>query len=623
MVVKELYVEKFRKLNDFRLPLGKNITIISGHNGTMKSTILGLLMQPFDVVADSEKKLMDKEYFKTIHGKYTQSKFSEHFKLKYPEYDQIGGLQASVKLYEGISEEEYKFETILRSQEANSLRIWKKGDRSSGSGYIKDIPVIYLDMGRLYPLQNSKYQLDDVNDFTNKEVEFFESCYNKVFKTKNIKVKDVKPLITKMHNKSSLGFITEHYDYTAMSAGEDSVANIIASIISVIRIKEKFDLNRTKFKGAIILIDEIDASLHPPVQRNLMDLLNSVSNKHSIQFVITSHSVDLIEWAYGMREKNIKNSKTIDNVNVAYLVNTDQYVNPNINPELNSLVNHLKLRSHNKVSVFTEDKEAAILIKLLLENSVNNKINIQYSSLSCSVLRPMILQKDFILTDSIIICLDGDERDKVKNEMKSMGIQSIPNLIVLPGNENPEKYIYDFLEKLPSKSRLWENPMESDFHKDCIIQNAPGKEKFKSHSEECQKWFRELFENIIPDEKLFYEVLYEENSGSIDKFNKEFIEGLKFVGTKNLTLPTVNFEIEDKLNDKIKNNSKIRLLNDMFQFAMEERNNSFHPRDYKEGDKYERLTVSDKRIIHQMFNEFFVPEYFKLNYSDYRFYKNI
>lgn len=45
--ITELYIQKFRSLKDRTLQLGKYITVITGKNGTMKSSLLGLIAHPF------------------------------------------------------------------------------------------------------------------------------------------------------------------------------------------------------------------------------------------------------------------------------------------------------------------------------------------------------------------------------------------------------------------------------------------------------------------------------------------------------------------------------------------------------------------------------------------------
>jgi predicted ATPase len=42
-----LKIEKFRRFNNITIPFGNNVTLIAGQNGTSKSTLLGMLAQPF------------------------------------------------------------------------------------------------------------------------------------------------------------------------------------------------------------------------------------------------------------------------------------------------------------------------------------------------------------------------------------------------------------------------------------------------------------------------------------------------------------------------------------------------------------------------------------------------
>ncbi|MGI5880666.1 MAG: AAA family ATPase [Syntrophomonadaceae bacterium] len=70
-VIKELYIKNFRGLNDVIIPIGDKITAIAGQNATGKSTILGMLGQPFNPPNETT----------TIFGDPFKAKFSNIFKL--------------------------------------------------------------------------------------------------------------------------------------------------------------------------------------------------------------------------------------------------------------------------------------------------------------------------------------------------------------------------------------------------------------------------------------------------------------------------------------------------------------------------------------------------------------
>ena len=77
MIVEKLYVEKFRKLEDLEIPLGNKVTVIAGQNGTLKTTLLGMIAQPFSLKNKSHPLYKER----TIDGQKLESKFKEKFKI--------------------------------------------------------------------------------------------------------------------------------------------------------------------------------------------------------------------------------------------------------------------------------------------------------------------------------------------------------------------------------------------------------------------------------------------------------------------------------------------------------------------------------------------------------------
>ena len=49
MIIKSIEIEKFRAIENLSLDIGKNITAIAGRNATLKTTLLGMLGQPFTI----------------------------------------------------------------------------------------------------------------------------------------------------------------------------------------------------------------------------------------------------------------------------------------------------------------------------------------------------------------------------------------------------------------------------------------------------------------------------------------------------------------------------------------------------------------------------------------------
>ena len=66
-----IYIDKFRSLHKRQLKLGKFITLITGKNGTMKSSILGLIAHPFTSPNGA----------KDMYGKDLKTNYSDVFHL--------------------------------------------------------------------------------------------------------------------------------------------------------------------------------------------------------------------------------------------------------------------------------------------------------------------------------------------------------------------------------------------------------------------------------------------------------------------------------------------------------------------------------------------------------------
>lgn len=155
-IINKIHIAKFRKFNDVTIECGKKLTVITGQNGTQKTTLLGLLAHPFSMTAKEEKKDTDPLYSfkntKTLFGKKFESKFSDKFKL-----DKINETAKSHEYTLYFSDSSigdngvFTLQSIKRDSKNNNLRLWKKGSKSMGDGYIT-MPVIYLSLKRVTPI---------------------------------------------------------------------------------------------------------------------------------------------------------------------------------------------------------------------------------------------------------------------------------------------------------------------------------------------------------------------------------------------------------------------------------------------------------------------------------------
>lgn len=434
MVIKEIEVVRFRAFENVSLELGKNITLIAGQNGTQKSTLLGMLTQPFSI-SDKSHPLYGEA---PLSGGTYKSSFQDKFRLS-DRFD--SAKEHEWTLHFRIDEEPFTVESINRDKSKGTIRFWKKGSREKGSGYIQ-LPVIFLSLKRLLPIgEELKLQPSESVKLTEGEAEDFERWYNEILISRD----DVKELsYLESSHKQTLGVNTSTYDWNSNSAGQDNISKILMAVISFRRLKEKYG---DDFGGGILAIDEIDATLYPGSQVKLFHRLISLSSKYNFQVIATTHSLPLIKEAYSIyRNEHRKNQ-----VNVGYLKRIDGRVSIYNHPEYDRIEANLNValsqKQRRKIDIFTEDSEGIDFIRAVLGQRFS--VNYQKVTLGCGNYISLAKNKvpSFIFPNSIIV-LDGDSKKDVRRS-------GIGNIVCLPGDDSPERLLAAYLSNLSDDSPFW------------------------------------------------------------------------------------------------------------------------------------------------------------------------
>lgn len=290
MIIKHAYIEKFRALNNIEFDLGSKITAIVGYNGTMKTTILGILSQTFTIGKDS---VMSGE--KTIDGYNFHSQFSEKFKLT--DKDHPGMHKWKLDLYDGVYKDNFfEAESILRDQTSNKIRFWSTEGKVEGVGY-PQVPVYYISLKRVTPL-GEETKVSFVSELNDEEKAFLDKEYRNIFSsTKNGEL-TIDSIVTS--KKHTAAIYPSEYDALTISAGQDNIGKILLAVLSFKRLKEKFP---NDYKGGILLIDEIESTLHPTSQKMLIKRIYKYARDYSIQFIFTTHSPTVIKSAFDKYNK--------------------------------------------------------------------------------------------------------------------------------------------------------------------------------------------------------------------------------------------------------------------------------------------------------------------------------
>jgi hypothetical protein len=290
IVVRALKIESFRRFNGIEIPFGDCVTIIAGQNGTSKSTLLGMLAQPFSfgvvrgktAFKPDESKYLDNYHglnlheFKDLTGKPFMYDCNDVFRLS-------NAFDFGKK---------YRYETILEASKkaatiklpGNSLvtisrdRKMKKQDKIDGMRFVTGPgashesgegnfphPVIYLGLNRLWPLAISKDCKFSEDDVSEQSKQWYVDKYDQIL-CLNEPENNAK-FIDTLEKRKFITPLSKSYDGESCSAGQDNLSQILTALISFRSLKEALG---DKYMGGMLLIDELDATFHNFAQKRLL-----------------------------------------------------------------------------------------------------------------------------------------------------------------------------------------------------------------------------------------------------------------------------------------------------------------------------------------------------------------
>ncbi len=468
-VLKKLLVNQFRGLENVEIPLGTDLTVICGKNGTAKSTILGLIAQifSFDTNYATGKKLefIDENGqisdYRTITGKPFTSKFSEHFRFS-KKFDLPGSLDCNYVIFDALLNKE--IDTLALSMTNTSGRDFRTVVRgnlttpfTSNTSRNVTHPIIYLSLKRLIPLaERTKYDSKTI-EYLNKNQAEFIRLSNRILgkRTSN-------SFTATSGTLESAVAHSEKYDHQSVSVGEDNCGQIVLALLSFKKLYEEIG---DDYKGGILLIDEIDAGLFPAAQKNLIEVLMTYASKLRLQIIMTSHSPLIIEEV--KKKSELKNQAS--KYKVMYLSNAfgntkicQDYSWEQILADLRieTLTDNSKIKLP-PINVYFEDKEASDFFSALVISRQFGFLNKFDEVKNGSTFYKSLMDQKIpeFCTKSIIV-FDADVPQITKHK----------NAIKLPGHLPPDQLIFDFLFKLPADDAFWLNKIQ--YTKEVFLNDA-------------------------------------------------------------------------------------------------------------------------------------------------------
>ena len=459
--INELQINDFRQFKKVKIPIAKRITIISSHNATGKSTLLAILANSCEL-----------KKFKPLIKSSFRGEFTEMIRAS-QDHDPSKTNVLSIN-FSDTTPTSSKFDVPFRTtwQEGKRYRLIPKHDgRESKLGY----PVIYLGLSRLYPLGECRIDCELSNSSKvssylkshSEEKEWMITSYKSILGINKIVDIDAKKHLD-TSNKIFVGVKNNTYNELCNSAGQDNLGQILLALLSFKKAHDEIIATKQEWYGGLLLIDELDASLHPAAQIKLMDLLLTESRTLDLQIVFTTHSLSILNHFY-----NNKSYLKSNDSEVIYLTTQNGNFDLKITPDIQYIRNDMlvidpAIASPKKITVFTEDKETRWFLNELIPEYIKRLIELPDMTWGCQEL--VTLNNDtYPAMKNILFVLDGDF-DATNNPRF--------NVITLPGNNSPEAVIYNYLKSLPYTHPLLNN--NASLNKRTLDEYGPFSEKYSA-----------------------------------------------------------------------------------------------------------------------------------------------
>lgn len=489
---RSIKINEFRQFKNQEISLGRYVTVLAGRNSTGKSTILALLANSSEIK-------------KNVGETYTQKKFRSEFSeiIKgSKQFDQSGSNRFSIE-FDGDDDNVVVCNFRTGWQKYNSedpeperFRVipkWTKPDGSTSEAKL-DRPVLYLGLSRLFPVGESTtvgVKRPSVKFDKEEHKDWFVLKYTEILSL-NDKVETITNYsIGETDKKSGVGITTDKYDYLTNSSGQDNLGQILLGLLSFRRVKESLGIN---WRGGLLIIDEIDATLHPIAQNKLFDTLCKDAKENGYQVVFTTHSLSLLR--HISEKTNYNTEEPNQNIELYYFTTANKKLKIKRNPSYFSVENDLMITSvvqnPHKVKVYSEDAETRWFLKMLI-GDLASYVDLLDVKVGCKELLSMY-KVDLEYFSKTLIILDGDVNEKTLDTVSPLIRERFGNILLLPGEgKRPEEVIYRYLLSLDSDHEFWEKADKNGFSWQYFKDHGPESSDYSQEKERerYKKWFND------------------------------------------------------------------------------------------------------------------------------------
>lgn len=236
------------------------------------------------------------------------------------------------------------------------------------------------------------------------------------------------------NGKKDMLFATQErgvaYSELHMSAGERAVLHLVREIAQI--------------DGALVLIDEVEAGLHPWVQQLLMLQLQDVALRRNLQIIVTTHSPVVLD--------------AVPSNGRIFLDRDQETGRVTVRPAYRDVVqNALYGRSSNVLNLLCEDDAAEGVLRgifdvlLPQENIRPESVRIGRDTGAEQFPMHATAFRKFGQIQNFVFLLDGDKRASDVQSRSHEESQTKVPVLFLPGQSAPEVWIWDRLQQRPDR----------------------------------------------------------------------------------------------------------------------------------------------------------------------------